>query len=42
VAVRLRFRSFPPYKARAQGEGDLVPQIPIFEVAADSRTVLLQ
>ena len=42
VSVRLRFRSFPPYKARAQGKGDLVAQIPIFEMADDARTVLLQ
>jgi hypothetical protein len=42
IAVRLRFRPFPPYKARAQGHTDLVDQIPIFEMAADSRSVPLR
>jgi hypothetical protein len=42
IAVRLRFRPFPPYKARAQGQADLVDQIPIFEMESDTRTVLLR
>ncbi|HWN80678.1 MAG TPA: hypothetical protein VNM87_01140, partial [Candidatus Udaeobacter sp.] len=42
IAVRLRFRPFPPYKARAQGRAELVNQIPIFDMESDSRTVLLQ
>lgn len=39
VAVRLRFRAFPPFKARRLGHADLVPVIPIFEMAEATRQV---
>jgi len=42
IQVRLRFRPFPPYKARAEGRSDLVPQIPIFDMESESRTVPLR
>ncbi len=42
VAVRLRFRPFPPFKARRLGRADLVPEIPIFEMAAASRDIVLR
>jgi hypothetical protein len=42
VAVRLRFRAFPPYKARSLGHADLVDRIPIFEMAAAARDVVLR
>jgi hypothetical protein len=42
VAVRLRFRPFPPYKARAQGETDVSTRIPIFDMAEANRTVMLR
>lgn len=42
VAVRLRFRPFPPFKARRLGHEDLVERIPIFEMAAAARDVVLR
>jgi hypothetical protein len=42
VAVRLRFRPFPPFKVRRLGRGDLVAEIPIFEMADAARTVAVR
>lgn len=42
VAVRLRFRPFPPFKVRRLGGDDLVAEIPIFDVAEAARTVTVR
>lgn len=42
VAVRLRFRPFPPFKVRRLGRGDLVAEIPIFDMAEATRTVTVR
>jgi hypothetical protein len=40
--VRLRFRAFPPFKARQLGRADLVSQIPIFDMETAERTVAVR
>jgi hypothetical protein len=42
VAVRLRFRPFPPFKARRLGRSDLLAEIPIFEMAEAAQPVVLR
>ncbi len=40
--VRLLFRPFPPYKARAEGELEVAARIPIFEMASDTRSIAVR
>jgi hypothetical protein len=42
VAVRLRFRPLPPFKVRRLGRQDLVPLIPIFDMAGAEHQVILR
>ena len=42
LEVRLLFRPFPPYKARAEGENDVAARIPIFEMASDTRSIAVR
>jgi hypothetical protein len=42
LEVRLLFRPFPPYKARSEGELDVASRIPIFEMAADTRSIAVR
>jgi Cytochrome c554 and c-prime len=42
LEVRLLFRPFPPYKARAEGELEVAARIPIFEMASDTRSIAVQ
>jgi hypothetical protein len=39
VSARLRFRPFAPFTVRGAGHADLVPRIPIFDMATEEATV---
>ena len=39
AAVRLRFRSFPPYVFRAIGQEALLPELRIFDMASALQTI---
>ncbi len=39
ISVRLRFRSFPPYLLRAVGQDALIPELIIFDMETDQRTI---
>jgi hypothetical protein len=42
VSARLRFRPFAPSTVRGAGHGDLVPRIPIFDMAIEEATVAVR
>lgn len=42
VSARLRFRPFAPSTVRGAGHPDLVPRIPIFDMAAENATVAVR
>jgi hypothetical protein len=41
MAVRLRFRSFPPYLFRAIGREDLLPELLIFDMESYNQTIMV-